>query len=342
MSVRRLAALALLVVVGVLAAGREARAAEPVVLKIASAVPVGTPWDGLLREYKKNVEARTAGRLKVKIQLVAGDEGDAVQRCKAGQVQAVAVTSWAVGTLVPELGVIEVPFLFHDFEEADDVIDHLLGPALEPILREGGLVLGFWSENGFRQFGTRDRFLKTPADLKGEKMRAQESPVHLEMYKDLGGSPVPVPTSEVMTALTSGTLDGFDQALVYMLAAGWTRTIKFVTLSSHIYQPSLVLFNQAWFDGLPADLQAILLEEGRAIQAKGRTQVRQLTRKHVKTLTDAGIQVYELSATERDAFEQATAPGRQSFRRSMGKRAARLLDDAETRLAASRRKPAPR
>jgi TRAP-type C4-dicarboxylate transport system substrate-binding protein len=240
---------------------------------------------------------------------------------------------------VPELDVVQIPFLFHSFDEADDVIDHLLGPALEPLLREQGLVLGFWSENGFRQFGTRDRFVKAPADLAGKKMRAQESQVHLEMYKNLGGSPVPVPVSEVVTALKNGTLDGFDQALVYMLAAGWYQTIKFVTLSSHIYQPSLVVFNQAWFDGLPADLKTILLEEGRAIQARGRTQVRQLAHRQVKTLTDAGIQVYELTETERDVFEKATAPGRQRFRRSMGKRAARLLDDAEARLAASRSKP---
>jgi TRAP-type C4-dicarboxylate transport system substrate-binding protein len=148
-----------------------------------------------------------------------------------------------------------------------------------------------------------------------------------------------VPATEVVTALKNGTVEGFDQALGYMLAAGWYQTIRFVTLSSHIYQPSLIVFNRTWFDGLPADLQAILLEEGRTLQARGRTLVRQLARRQMKTLTDAGIQVYELTVPERDVFETATAPGRQRFRRSMGKRAARLLDDAEARLAASRRKP---
>lgn len=330
---------ALAVTLVVVAPASRAAAAEPIVLKIATTAPAGTPWDALLKDYKKSVESRSAGRLKLKLQPGAADENAAVRRCQDGQVQGAVVASGALAALVPELDVVQIPFLFHGFEEADDVVDHLLTPALEPLLREQGLVLGFWGENGFRQFGTRDRFLKTPADLAGKKMRAQESQVHLEMYKNLGGAPVPVPATEVVTALKNGTVEGFDQALAYMLAAGWHQTIKFVTLSSHIYQPSLVVFNRAWFDGLPVDLQAILLEEGGTIQARGRTLVRQLARRQVKTLADAGIQVYELTVPERDVFEQATAPGRQRFRRSMGKRAARLLDDAEARLAASRSKP---
>jgi TRAP-type C4-dicarboxylate transport system substrate-binding protein len=168
-------------------------------------------------------------------------------------------------------------------------------------------------------------------------MRSQESQVHLEMYKNLGGSPVPVPTTEVLTALQNGTVDGFDQALLYMLAASWHTTIKYVTLSSHIYQPALIVFNKDWFDALPADLQKILLDEGRAIQAKGRTAVRGLNKKLVKVLTDSGVQVYQLTNEERDGFEKATAPGRQTFRKTMGKRAAKLLDDVEAYLAKSRK-----
>jgi len=313
-----------------------ASADEPTVLKLATAAPAGTPWDTLLKEYKKAVETRSGGRIKVKIQLGAADENDAVVRCKNGQLQAVAATTGALAAQVPELKVVEIPFLFHSFDEADAVLDHVLTPALEPIVRENGLVLGFWSENGFREFGSKGGFLKTPDDLKGKKMRSQESPVHLEMYKNLGVSPVPVPTTEVLTALKNGTVDGFDQTLLYMVSAGWHLTIKFVTLSNHIYQPAIVVFNKAWFDGLPADLQTILLEEGRAIQARGRTLIRGMAKKQLKSLADSGVQVYQLTDPERDVFEKATGPGRQSFRKTSGKRAARLLDDAEAYLAKTR------
>jgi TRAP-type C4-dicarboxylate transport system substrate-binding protein len=315
-----------------------AHAAPPITLKLASAAPAGTPGEALLKEYKKNVEARAGGRLKVKLLLgAAADDGrENVRRCKDGQVQAAAASLGAASQVAPELAVVELPFLFRTFDEADEVVDAVLGPGLDPILKDAGLVLGFWSENGFRHFALKAGFVKSPADLAGKKMRAQENQVHLEMYRNLGASPVPVPNTEVLPALKDGTVEGFDQTLVGMLAKGWQAAIKFVTLTGHIYQPSIVVFNKAWFEGLPADLQAILLEEGKAVQTRGRAQARVAVKKQVKQLTDAGIQVYEPSDAERAGFEKATAPGRQSFRKTVGKRGAKLLDEAEAAIAKSR------
>jgi TRAP-type C4-dicarboxylate transport system substrate-binding protein len=199
-------------------------------------------------------------------------------------------------------------------------------------MRNYGFVLGFWSENGFRHFGTSDKFMKAPADLKGKKMRSQESPVHLQMWKDFGASPVPVPTTETLTALQNKTVDGFDQALLFMIAAAWHTTVKYVTLSSHMYQPAIIIFNKEWFEKLPADLQTILIEEGRAIQPKGRKAVRALNQKLVKVLTDKGVQVYQLTNDERKVWEKAAEPGRKVFRSTMGADAVALLDAIETYL----------
>src|SRR5262245_39259027 len=217
------AGLLVFLICAALATSTSAHAAEEYVMKVATVAPKDTPWDVLLKEYKKNVEAKSGGRIKVKVYLggTLGDENETVLKCKRGQIQAVGASTGAIASQVPELNVVEIPYLFRTFKEADDVIDNVLSPALEPIFREYGLVLGFWSENGFRHFGTKDKFVKSPADLKGKKMRSQESQVHLQMYKDLGGSPVPVPTTEALTALQNGTVDGFDQALLYMLAASW-------------------------------------------------------------------------------------------------------------------------
>jgi TRAP-type transport system periplasmic protein len=314
---------------------RPAQAAdEKIVLKIATVAPEKTPWASLLEEYKKAVEEKSGGRIKVKIYMggTKGDENETVIKCKRGEIQAVGASTGAIASQVPELNVVELPYLFRSFKEADAVIDNVLTPALEPIMRNYGFVLGFWSENGFRHFGTGDKFVKSPADLKGKKMRSQESPVHLEMWKNFGASPVPVPTTETLTALQNKTVDGFDQALLFMIAASWHTTIKYVTLSSHIYQPALIIFNKDWFDKLPADLQKILLDEGRAIQTKGRQAVRKLNTKLVGVLKEKKVEVYQLTAGERDGFEKAAQPGRDTFRKTMGKDAAKLLDDVEAYL----------
>jgi tripartite ATP-independent transporter DctP family solute receptor len=317
-----------------------ARAADAqYTLKIATVAPEKTPWHVLLEEYKKNVEAKSGGRIKVKLYLggTKGDENETVLKCRRGEIQAVGASTGAIASQVPELNVVEIPFLFRTFKEADDVIDNVLTPQLEPIMRQYGFVLGFWSENGFRHFGTNDKFVKSPGDLKGKKMRSQESAVHLQMWKDFGASPVPVPTTETLTALQNKTVDGFDQALLFMIAASWHTTVKYVTLTSHIYQPAMIIFNKDWFDALPPDLQKLLIEEGRAIQVKGRKAVRALNVKLVQVLKDKKIEVYQISAAERDGFEKAALPGRDAFRKTMGKTAAKLLDDIEAYLKKTRK-----
>lgn len=313
-------------------------AQSPIVMKIATVAPEKTPWDRLLREYKKNVETKTGGRISVKVYTggTKGDENDTVLKTRRGELQAVGASTGAIGSIVTELNVIELPYLFKSFREADAVLDNVVSSRLDPILRGYGFVLGFWSENGFRHFGTRDGFVKAPSNLKGKKMRSQESKVHLETWKAFSASPTPVPTTETLTALENKTVDGFDQALLFMIAASWHTTVKYVTLSSHIYQPALIVFNKAWFDGLPADLQKILMDEGRALQPKGRTAVRALNKKLVELLTspEVGVQVHQLTADERTTFETAARGVRATLRADpkMPKAGLELLDAIEAYL----------
>jgi tripartite ATP-independent transporter DctP family solute receptor len=312
-----------------------ARADDPIVMKIATVAPDNTPWSELLKRYEKAVEEKSGHRIDVKIFLggTLGDENESVVKCKRGQIQAVGASTGAVASQVPEVNVIELPYLFRNADEADYVIDNVLTAPLEGIFRKYGLVLGFWSENGFRQFGSRDGFVKTPADLAGKKMRSQESPIHLEMWKAFGASPVPIPTTEVLTALQTGTVDGFDQATLFTIAASWHKTVKYFTVSNHLYQPALIAFNQEWFDKLPADLQKILVDEGRALQVKGRKAVRKIEPDLIAVLKASNVQVYELSDDEKKVFEQKAMPVRDYLRKNQGPDAAKLLDATEKALA---------
>jgi tripartite ATP-independent transporter DctP family solute receptor len=315
-----------------------AQTPEPVVLKLASVAPDKTPWSELLKKFKQGVEAKAAGRLQVKLYLGGqlGDENEAVIKCKRGQIQGVGASTGALASQVPEVNVVELPYLFRSAQEADTIIDSVLDVPLRKAFQQYGFELGFWSENGFRNFGTKDAFVKTPADLKGKKMRSQEAFVHLETWKALGASPVPVPTTEVLTALQHGTVDGFDQALLYTIAANWASSIKFYTLSSHIYQPAVIVYNKGWFDALPKDLQQILADEGKAIQDFGRKKVRKITPQLLDLIKAQGVQVYELTAAEKAVFEKATLGVRAAFRKTQGKTAAALLDQVEAGLKKGR------
>lgn len=312
-----------------------AHAAKPeFTMTLATIAPADSPWSALLQMYKEAVEKRSDGRIKLKLMLggVLGDENEMVTKGARGQVQAIGVSTGAFATKVPELNLVELPFLFKSVDEADKIIDGVLTQPMEKFFRDRGLVLGFWSENGYRNFGTRNKAVKLPADLKGRKMRVQENPVHIAMYKALGASAVPIPVTEVTQSLATGNVDGFDQATLYMIAAGWHKSVKHVTISEHIYQPAAISFNKAWFDKLPADLQKLLIEEGRALQGKGRKAIRAIQPELQEILTFEKIQVHTLSASERQAFVEATKPVYAEFRKSFGPQAAKLLDQVEAEL----------
>ncbi|MBL7714497.1 MAG: TRAP transporter substrate-binding protein [Bdellovibrionales bacterium] len=307
---------------------------QETIMTIGTVAPADSPWSALLQQFKEAVEKKTAGKVKVKIMLggVLGDENEMVTKVSRGQIQAVGASTGALATKVPEVNLVELPFIFRNTDEADKIIDKVLTKPYEKFFSDRGLILGFWSENGYRMFASRDKAMTKPDDLKGRKMRAQESPVHLAMYKALGASAVPIPTTEVPQALATGNVDGFDQALLYMIAAGWQKSVKHVTISEHIYQPAAIVFNKEWYSKLPANIQKILIDEGRSVQVKGRKAVRAIQPELLGILEYEKIAVKKLSAAEKAAFETATKPVYEDFRKTFGKDASALLDTALAEL----------
>lgn len=322
-----------------LASASPARAEGELTMVLASVAPPDSPWSVLLSKYKSDVEAQSKGRIKVKLKLggTLGDENETVTKCHRGMIQAVGASTGALASLVPELHVVELPYLFKNAAEADHVIDKALTPELEKLFKKRGVVLGFWSENGFRHFGTRSRPIKVPDDLKGLKMRAQESPVHMSMYKAFGASATPIPTTEVPQALATGNVDGFDQSALYALATSWTKSIKYFTVSEHIYQPAAIVFNQEWFNGLSPDLQAVVINAGRNIQDSGRKAVRDIFEELLEIMKSEKIEIVRHTAAERAVFEKAAQAAYVDFRKEQNDDADRLLDLANASLKAFRK-----
>jgi len=145
------------------------------------------------------------------------------------------------------------------------------------------------------------------------KMRAQENPVHMDMYKMLGVQAVAKPTSEVLPALNTGIVDGFDNTALFSLAAGWIEPVTHYTLSRHIYQPAAVVYSKKFVDSLPPDLQKVVLGDPFAESKRGRTAVRALEGELLDTIRSMGKQVIELTAAQRDAFKAETRAVHKSF-----------------------------
>jgi TRAP-type C4-dicarboxylate transport system substrate-binding protein len=278
-------------------------------LRIATMAPSGTPWEELLKGYKKSVEAASKGRLLVKIFSggTMGDENQTVRMLGRGQLEGVGASIGAFGSVIKELDAIEIPFTFKSAKQADFVLDKHLKEPVSKLFQAKGMVFGFWNENGFRHFGSTFGPVTKPEDLKSKKVRSQENATHIEMWKALGASLQAIPTPDVAAALKTGSVEGFDQSVMMTSAAGWASQIKYFTLSGHIYQPAAIAFNKAWFDKLPASLQTILMDEGDKIVRSGREAVRKMNASLVKSFAKKGITVTTLTDEEKAAFAKATA-----------------------------------
>jgi TRAP-type C4-dicarboxylate transport system substrate-binding protein len=279
-------------------------------LKIATLAPDNTGWSKVLKEYEKKVEKASGGQINVRVFLggvMTDDENYSVKMLSRGEIQGVGATTGAVATIINELEGIEIPFQFANSSEADYVLDVHIKDHVKKLFEKNGLVFGFWSENGFRHFGASWGKIDDPSDIKSRKVRSQESFPHLEMWKAFGAAAQALPTGEVATALKTGSVEGFDQSLLYATAGGWHLHIKHLTLSAHIYQPAVIAFNKDWFDKLPADLQKVLIDEGEALVRKGRKAIRDANKKLLQIFKDVKVDVYTLTKDERKAFVKATS-----------------------------------
>lgn len=312
--------------------------AQEFTMNFGTVAPAGTPWADQLAGIKKEIESKSNGRIKVRLFLggVMGGEVEQVRDImEGGRLQAGGFSSAAVatGANVPALQIPELPFLFDNLEEADHVLDTVLYAPIKKKMKRRGLLLSMWAENGWRSFYTKNKEIHTMADLAEHKMRTQESKVHKAMYKALGVQAVPIPTPEVLDALTRGTVDGFDNTSLFGQASGWFEPTKHYTLSKHIYQPAAIVFSQEWYDSLPDDLKPIIDGLQATEQQKGRDGVRALEAELIANFKEFGMNVYAPTAAEMAPFKAAVQPVYADLRDELG---ADLLDSVLAALKARR------
>ena len=287
------------------------------VMNFATVAPDNTPWADQLRGVEKRIETESGGRIQVKLFLGGslGSEIESIQDVARGErIQGGGFSTGAMGEAmdIPILTMIELPYLFSTNAQADRVLDEVLYEPTKVALEAKGFALGGWAENGWRNFATKGP-ASTPEQLSKFKMRAQENPVHMDMYKMLGVQAVAKPTSEVLPALNTGIVDGFDNTALFSLAAGWIEPVTHYTLSKHIYQPAAVVYSKKFVDSLPPDLQKIVIGDPFAESARGRVAVRSLEGELLETITSMGKKVVEISAAERDALKAKTRAVHKSF-----------------------------
>ncbi|PWB57493.1 MAG: C4-dicarboxylate ABC transporter substrate-binding protein [Bradyrhizobiaceae bacterium] len=292
--------------------------------------------------FKETVEARSAGKIEVRIlgNNAAGNERQQLERVQNGINQMILVSEITQPFFFKPALVLGTPFLFPSSEVAWAVFDGPWGQKYnEAFQKQTGIRIVGHIESGFRSFFNSKKPIKTPADLAGMKIRTGENAVHMAMVRALGGSPTPVSWTEVYTALQQKVVDGMENPPGLFFSMKFHEQQKYLTLNKHLYSVHTAMINEAFFQGLPADLRGMVIESARLATTIGRSQAYLLERAALEKLKGVGIEIYTPTPAEFEQFRKiGQPPALELVRKEIGSEwvdgALKAVADAEKALRA--------
>jgi tripartite ATP-independent transporter DctP family solute receptor len=295
-----------------------APASAQTTLKMNISVSQNSHYGVAVDTFAREVEKRTDGRYKVQnfYSGALGAERESIEALQLGTLDLTMTSTGPVPNFVPEVAILDIPFLFRDYAHARAVLDGPIGQEMLGKFPPKGLQALAWGENGFRHMTNSKRAVNSPDDLKGLKMRTMENPVHIQAYKAFGIIPTPMAFTEVFTALQQGTVDGQENPVSVISAAKFDQVQKFMTMTGHVYSPALILMSKAQWDKLSAaDKQAFMAAAKEAVKAN-RARIDDDERKAVADLRSKGMAVVE--NVDKAKFQAMLGPTYADFSKKFG------------------------
>lgn len=243
-----------------------------------------------------------------------------MQQALIGGAQEMMVGSTAtlVG-ITKEMALWDAPFLFNNAKEADAVLDGPVGQKVLDKLQDKGLVgLAYW-ENGFRNLTNTKRAIARMEDLDGIKLRVMQNPVYLDAFKTLGANAIPLPFSELFSALETKTVDGQENPFNTILSSKFYEVQKYLSITNHVYSPWVVLASKKWWDGLSKDEQKVLLDAAKASRDFERKDTRDEAAKALEDLKAKGMLINDVSPAETARMHDKLASINNEIANNVGK-----------------------
>jgi tripartite ATP-independent transporter DctP family solute receptor len=250
--------------------------------------------------FAQEVEKNSGGKMRVRA-IGAAALGSDVQMQQAliggAQEMMVGSTATLVG-ITKEMAIWDTPFLFNNAQEADQVLDGPVGTKVMDKLQDKGLVgLAYW-ENGFRNLTNNKRAVAKLEDFDGIKLRVMQNNVFIDSFKTLGANAVPLPFSELFTALETKTVDGQENPYNTILSSKFYEVQKFLTVTNHVYSPWIVTVSKKWWDQLSKDEQKVLADAAKVSRDFERKDTRAEADKALAELKAKGMTINQLSPAE--------------------------------------------
>jgi tripartite ATP-independent transporter DctP family solute receptor len=286
-----------------------ARAQAPVALRFSSSMTADDNAAHFVWYQRLDANLKTAVGDRIKIDYFPnnqlGKESDVVQQVKVGSIDMMVTGSSIWATVLPELGMLDLGYVFDSYAHVAKAMDGAAGTQLNNLLlqRTGCSVLTWTSHFGPRSVYTKAQ-LKSLADIKGVKLRVLPTPAFIETFKIMGAIPTPIPFGELYMAAQTGVVDGFEHDAATVLASKLNEVTKSCWLTEHLFSPMVVVIGKRSLDRIPADLRPAFMkavadstDQQRALAGeKGAGAIEELKRK--------GMTFFPMSAADRAAVRK--------------------------------------
>lgn len=316
-------------------AGRRPRPRHEI--KFATLAPDGSTWMNIMRQLDDELYERSGGELGFRIYAggVSGDEKDVLRKIRVGQLHAAGFTGVGMGEILPEVRILDLPFLFFNYDEVDHVLRRM-GGTLTRLFAERGFVLLGWAEVGFVHFLSKEP-IRTQEDLKARKIWVwQGDPLAQAYFHALGVSPIPLAITDVLTSLQTDLVDTVYTSPLGAIALQWHTKVSYMSALPMADAAGAVLVSKKVFDRLPPKYQALLRERVPYHMRRLVLQTRADNNRASAVLRQRGIEV--VAPPPPEELERFLATGRAAQQSLVGRLfSQKLLEEVRKALADFRR-----
>ena len=249
--------------------------AQDFTLRAGHDQPVGSMYDEGHQMFKKLVEERSKGRIRVNVFPAAqlGAEVAMVEGLRLGTIDVICANAPNAAAFIPELGLFSVAYLFKDIQHFERVVnDPKFVQRMESLVASKNLgirLVGFYAA-GVRNVYSRKGSVASPDDLKGVKIRVQNNPIEVKVWRTFGAIPTPMNFGEVYQALQSGVLDAAENGLAVIESNKHFEAAKYVSQTEHQRNLSALYVNEKKLASMPKDLQEIVLQAAKEASTSAR------------------------------------------------------------------------
>jgi TRAP-type C4-dicarboxylate transport system substrate-binding protein len=285
----------------------DAAGAQPVTIKMATLVPDGSSWHQILKETAEKWKTISGGRVIVKLYAggVAGDDPDVVRKMRLGTLNAGVLTSVGIGEVDRSVYALSIPMQYDSYDEVYGVLEKMR-PRLEQGLEAKGFVVLNWVDGGWVQFFTQ-KPVAVPDDLKALKLFVWAGDRDsVEVWKSLGMQPVPLPSTEIATALQTGLVNALGCPPQVAVIAQYYNHARNMTDLKWQLLLGASLINKSTWEKIPADIRPALLEAARTDGKRLQEEIRKSADRDVEAMRKRGLNVVPVDEKAR-ALWQKTA-----------------------------------